>query len=239
MQGDARMMIQTQAALVLIASASAACLADIAYTADHRSANMLTSIQLDTQSPHETAIHFLPDTPYGLFHAASDAVNDLPDLGVASAAIDIASTIDQSGFSSSADITSSVLRQNATFVATNAAYNFQLNFALSEQTTFELSASLWAQGEARSLLQIKALGSDTNLFILQARYSAVDHQQTLVLDPGAYTFSLLSHSGAIGWIDIYNDTAIAGHELSFYQIPAPSSLALLSIAGIASTRRRR
>ncbi len=121
---------------------------------------------------------------------------------------------------------------------TGVGFNdFNITFSISETTEFLIDATLMASGvSGKSSVVIRNWTSPfTVLYSQQAQNASVEVHETIELEAGIYSFTLLSEVSLAPVSGL--DSASYSGSLSV--VPAPSVLGLIGVSGMIASRRRR
>ena len=220
---------------LLLASTS---YAGLVYTADQRSANTIVDLSGTDTNPDTVEFHAAPGGLFSPFAESFSVQDSVAGLGSGSASIEFSSQLGMNDFESTASALSSADRTNATLVFTNAAYLFGFEFHLDSTTELEINANFFSFGEAHSYFHIMNTATNLREYNLFAVDEEVSATERIILAPGDYQAQSLVHAGAIAWVDVFDDTAFAGHSISVQIVPTPPAGSIFALSGFLATRRR-
>lgn len=120
---------------------------------------------------------------------------------------------------------------------TAVAFNdYTIRFTILDETSFDLDASLDASGQqAQSSVMLRDLDNAATIYSASTSDAQITIDESFTLAAGSYEFSLRANLS--GFAYPYNGAASYDGVLAV--VPAPPAVALLTLTGILTTRRRR
>lgn len=116
---------------------------------------------------------------------------------------------------------------------------FQVDFTITEVAEFDLNVNLDASGPIGQVaFRINEIGTFEDLYSIQTTSGSASLVDTISLQPGSYNF----HIGTVLFMlgdDGFSGESTLSYSASLIAVPAPSSLALLTLSGLLTARRRR
>lgn len=118
--------------------------------------------------------------------------------------------------------------------------SFDVSFSLTEDTEFSLDVVMSSMGANWAWFELYQVGGDFNIIdgIVNGPGTTdnLELHESFTLSEGSYRFYFLRDDGDHLERDSYHEFE---YDIALNIIPAPSALALLSLSGILTTRRRR